>query len=189
MSTNTFYFLRHAKTIVDENRKVSEWVISEEGKMNAVRIANKVFRQAFDYIYSSSEKKALQTAEPFAKKYDLKIIQCFEFRELDRDRGGFLEMDKYLENVELTFKNRERIYDNWETGSSALQRFYKKYQEIDKEHENKKILIVSHGLILNLFFAYILDEFDIIFHRWKNTLFCGYGIIDKETILKDITSL
>ena len=189
MPSNVIYFLRHAETIVDEQRKASDWIITEEGKLHAEKLANKVFRQKFDYIYSSSERKAIQTAEPFAIKNNLEIIQCFEFRELNRDKGGFLSLEKYLENVELMFKNRERIYDNWETGNSALQRFFKKYQEIDNQHENKKILIVSHGLILNLFFAYILDEFDEILNRWKATSFCDYGIIDKGTILKDITSL
>ncbi|NHJ05640.1 MAG: histidine phosphatase family protein [Candidatus Heimdallarchaeota archaeon] len=189
MSSNTFFLLRHAQTEMVQNKKISEWPLTERGIIIASKLANEIFRKPFDLIYSSSEPKAIQTAKPFAEKYNLKIIQCFEFRELNRDRGDFQSEDLYKANVELVLKNRDRIYNNWETANNALSRFKEKFQEIDNENQNKKILIVSHGLILNLFFAHLLNDMSSVFKRWQTTKFCDYGIIDKGTVLKDITSL
>ena len=189
MSSNTFFILRHAETKIDLTRKASEWLLTEEGEKEVEKIAKEVFRKKFDLICSSSEKKALQTASPFAEKSNLKINQIYEFRELNRDKGNQFTDVEYYQIVELVLKNRNRIYNNWETANEALTRFKNKFQEIDEINENKTILIVSHGLILNLFFAHLLNDFSDIYERWKHTKFCDYGILDKGTLLKDITSL
>ena len=51
---------------------------------------------------------------------------------------------------------------------------------------NKKILIVAHGGVINLYFAKIIGQLDKVFERISTNTFCDYGIIKNSKVIKDI---
>ncbi len=141
---NTFYFLRHGKTKVDNELPISQWVLSDVGEKQAKQLAQEGVFDEVDIVISSSEVKAYQTAKPIADKLRKEVIQSKEISELNRDRGGFMNAEEYEKSVEYCLLNREESVNNWETAKNALQRFSKKIEDLDNEYQNKNILIVGH---------------------------------------------
>lgn len=60
----TLIFIRHAEPVINEELSPNLWDISEEGRLEAERLVNKIqLIQKIDLIYSSTEKKAISTAQ------------------------------------------------------------------------------------------------------------------------------
>ena len=152
MPDNTLIFLRHAETKVDRVLKISEWELTDQGKKEATRISELDFFNDIDVIITSGELKAYQTAYPLAEKKKQEIIREKELNEIMRDKGKFLGKDDYLNTMKLCMENRDQSFNNWETANHALERFAKKVEEIDSNYDGKKILIVAHGGVINIFF-------------------------------------
>ena len=189
MPENTLILLRHAETAINKKIPSSEWKLSLKGNEQALSLLTDSYLSDVQIIVTSSEKKALRTIEPLAEQLSISIQEFDEFNELCRDRGQFGTKEEYNENVKYCFGEPNIAINNWETANEALERFSRKIAEIDNKYRNKKIIIVSHGLILNLYFAQTLGEQKHLYKRWLQTEFCQYGIIEKSAVVKDIASL
>lgn len=183
---NTFYFLRHGQTKKDKNVPISHWVLSDEGEQQAKRLANGSIFKEIDLIFSSTEEKAFQTAMPIADALGKKIIQIEEISELNRDKGGFMEPNKYEQTVKSCLENLTDSLHDWETANHALERFSNKIEELDKKYENKNILVVGHGFTINLYFAKLLGLLNDVYRRFNKNDYADWGIIKNQKILRDI---
>jgi len=183
---NTFYLLRHAEPQINRNSLVHEWDLSARGKRQAEEISLSGVFDDIDSVISSYEKKACQTAKPIADMLGKDIVRKRGLNELDRSRGGFLESEVYNEAIRFAFTNLDDSLHGWETALHALCRFTGVIEEIDSEEENRRILIVSHGCVLSLYFADLLNSLDDVYERWRRIQFCGWGIVESGQVLKDI---
>ena len=159
--------------------------MSERGKRDARLLASSGIFDHIDIIITSCEDKAFQTALPIAERLGKEITSCVELNDLYK--GEFvLDDDKYFKAIESCLKNPRESLNGWETASHALERFSRKIDEIDSAHDDKNILIVSHGCVLGLYFARTLGKMDEIYERWHLTPFCAWGIIKNGKVIKDI---
>ena len=190
MANNEFLLLRHAQTEITNTIPVSKWNLSHEGFKEAAKLALlKEFNDS-DIIISSCEGKAYVTVHTLAMSLSKQITQFCEFDELNRDSGGFVNTtDEYNQIVKRCMSELNKSVNKWEKASHALSRFSRKINELDELFENKKILISSHGIVINLYFAKVLNQLDIVYNRWKKTTFCDFGIIKNGFIVKDIAKL
>ena|SRR5258708_2309993 len=184
---NTFYFLRHEITKIDSTIPVSKWQLSKIGEENAKKIAQQDFFDYVDFIFSSTEEKAYQTAKPIADKLGGKIIQLREISELDRDKGGFMQFEDFERTLKQSLEHLNESANKWEIATHALERFSKKVDELDKQYENKKILIVGHGITINLYFAKLLDVLDNVYERLSTNNYGDWGTIKDKKVIKDIS--
>ncbi|MHA1531297.1 MAG: histidine phosphatase family protein [Candidatus Heimdallarchaeota archaeon] len=190
MVNNEFLLLRHAKTMITNKVPVSKWNLSKEGYKAAEELTFVKEFKDLDMIISSSEKKAYLTVKPLALRDSKLVTQFSDFNELDRDSGGFLRStEDYNLVVKRSMHELDKSFNNWEKASHALSRFSKKISELDEVFENKKILVSSHGIIINLYFAKVFNQLDVVYNRWKKTTFCDFGIIKNGLIVKDIAKL
>jgi 2,3-bisphosphoglycerate-dependent phosphoglycerate mutase len=190
MANNEFFLLRHAKTEITNNLLASKWKLSEKGIVEAEELTTLKEFNDLDMIISSYEKKAYQTVKPLALRDSLSIFQFYEFNELDRDSGEFLEtLEQYNQIVKQCMHEIDKSFNNWEKADHAMKRFSRKIDELDKMFENKRILIASHGIVLNLYFAKKMNQLDNVYERWKKTTYCDYGIIRDGFVVKDIAKL
>ncbi|HUT81574.1 MAG TPA: histidine phosphatase family protein [Candidatus Bathyarchaeia archaeon] len=186
MLNNTIIFLRHAEIKVDSSKPISKWTLTDKGINVAKRLSEIEIFQDIDYIFSSYEEKAILTAENINYKLKLPIIKDKALNELNRDLGPKLTKEEYFSTVRICFNDLKRSVKKWEKPVKAIKRFIKKIDEIDKKYLDKKILIVSHGLIINLFFSWKTNNLESLFERWKSNSFLNYGIIQNNKIVKDI---
>jgi len=85
------------------------------------------------------------------------------FNELDRSKAGFLENYDYA--VKEAFSNFQGSRSNLEPCRGALKRFREGVETLNQRHENKRILVVSRGIVLTLHFAYLREEMNHLFSR------------------------
>ncbi|MDO8260331.1 MAG: histidine phosphatase family protein [Candidatus Magasanikbacteria bacterium] len=182
---NVYYFLRHAEVKKDSNIHATLWGLSEFGVVQAREIAENEMFNDIDLIITSTEIKAHQTAEPIAKKLKLEIIEMSNFCELGRGEK-YLTLEEFEKLKKAKLEDLDCDLDGGETGREALKRFEYGIKSLEDLYSGKKIIIVSHGTILSLYFAKVKNDFSDIFKRWKNLEFCAFGIIGEDKIIKDI---
>jgi len=179
---NTFYIARNAETTVDMDTPVSKWLLSTEGRQQTEKLAG----LKVDAIASSDEIKAVQTAEPLSRKLDLHIDKYPALRELNRDRSPPMDNKTWNFGVKYAMKNPDKSKFEWEKASSALARFSEKIQELDLAYNKRRILVVSHGIVVSMYFAQLLGKLHAAFERMQNTPHCAYGVVRDGKVVKDI---
>jgi broad specificity phosphatase PhoE len=193
---NTIYFLRHAKTKVYKNIKVSNWDLSNEGLEQRTFLAETNYFGHLDAIYCSYELKSLQTVLPLAEKLGIDPNTYPSLEELNRDEAGYLQHYQYEKEIVFALRNRSipRTFKKdpiklWETADFALQRFSSAVDHLEKKHKNERILICSHAYVINLYFAKKLGQLDHIIERLESNDNCDWGCITNGNVTKDIAKL
>ncbi|MFW9922807.1 MAG: histidine phosphatase family protein [Candidatus Thorarchaeota archaeon] len=188
MTNNFFIFLRHGDVIVNLNLQASLWELSEGAKKAAEELAYSEKIKKIDLIYSSSENKAIQSALPFSRKYNCDIIVVNEFSELNRKEAiNIFSTKEYQEQVKKAFQFPDESINNWESINHAISRFTRKIAELDENHSEKNILIVSHGIILIGYFCSLKNNFQNAYQNWIKLQFLDFGFVKENKIIKDIT--
>lgn len=184
---NTFYFLRHGETIRDKNSPAVLWPISEETKSELSKIAKQERFADLAAVYASTELKAKQSAQPFAEVTSLEVLTLEGLEEVHRG-------DKYLSDKEFKDLKRKKLEDRdcnpdgGETSNEALTRFKDAIAKIDKEHDDAKILVVSHGTILALYFSDLKNDLKNVFAYWNSIPFDAVGVVKNSEVIEDISS-
>ena len=179
---NTFYLLRHGKVCVDKNKPPREWILSHEGVKEVSELAENRTFEHVDLIYSSEEEKAFHTAQIIADSIGKSALKLSNFNELNRNKF----IGNYESAIREAFSNINKSLSSWESCLSALQRFREGIELMNVGYRNKKILIVSHGIVLTLYFAHLKGEMNNLFSRWKRLSFLGWGVVKDSIVLKDI---
>ena len=184
--TTSLYFLRHAETKVNLSKPAREWPITKEGALAAKELAQSEKFSEINGIIHSSEDKAKQTAEAFAEGLDVQMYQLSGLDELARNHEGKLSEEEYRERVHRTFNNPEKNVPGWESANSALKRFEDAVRKVDIMFHQKNVLIVSHGLVLTLYFCRLKNFQSIAYERWKQLKFLAWGLVRDGRALVDI---
>jgi len=185
MKITKIIFLRHADTQKDPLVNAKLWGLSDIGKKQAEEVAKIHIMDTIDVIYTSEEKKSSLTADPISKKLSKKIHRMAFFNEVKRG-------DKFLTKDEFKAEKTRQLEDisfkafNGESGIAALDRFKKGISEVTEQNDGKTILIVTHGTVLNIYFANLLNVYSDLIKRWNKTDFCAYGIVENGVVIKDI---
>lgn len=185
MEKTKIIFLRHADTQKDPNLNAALWGLSEEGKKQAEEVVNLPIMNEVDVIYVSEEKKTALTVEQLVKKLEKEAISLAFFDEVKRG-------DKFLTKEEFEAEKVKQLKDldyhafGGESCKEALARFKRGVEQVSKEDTGKTILIVTHGTVLNIYFADLLNAYDKLPERWQKTAFCAYGVVESDVVTKDI---
>jgi len=183
---NKLIFVRHAKTKVDKAVPIENWILTDEGKRQANGFSESGKFDDVDILISSNEEKAYLTIKPLADKLGKQVLRVKELGEIKRPNSEKLTFEEYEKMKAKIFENLDYTEHDWETANHALQRFGEAIGRIDKEYENKKILICAHGTVMTLYFAFLQNKLKDIFSRWKGLEFGAYGVVENGKVLKDI---
>jgi broad specificity phosphatase PhoE len=184
--SNSIYFLRHAETTIDPSLPAREWSITPDGLQRARELAKSDAFCKIEGIVYSSEKKARQTADAFAEELDVDIYEIPELGELRRQHGEFLSNKEYRYMVRETLMDWDHNVRGWESGAEALHRFAEGVKRINIMFYSRNILVVSHGLVLTLYFCQLRNFQSIAFERWTQMQFLAWGLVRDGRVLIDI---
>ncbi len=185
MIQNRIIFLRHADTQKDPEVHATQWVLSEIGKVEAEQVKDIEVMDTIDVIYTSEERKTELTVKPLAEKLGKITTPMSYFNEVARGEK-FLSKEEFEKEKSKQLEDLDYTAFNGESGRDALTRFRVGIETVTKGNEDKVILIVTHGTILNIYFAELLGTNDLLPYRWSKTGFCAYGIVENQKIIKDI---
>ncbi len=176
--------LRHAETAIDRATPAINWHLTEDGRFRSYSHAETGIFDDVTSIYSSSEQKAISTVMPFAQRLGLEVETLYNLNELDRGLGPSLSKDEYLRNVRDVLSFPSRPVEGWENPEDALSRFRNAIESIS--HNDIDVLVISHGLVMSLYFAECLGQRKLAFERWRKLEFLSWGAISSGKVLKDI---
>jgi broad specificity phosphatase PhoE len=174
--SNTLYLIRHAHT-QQTMLPVETWPLSELGRQQAHKLAEQPFWQEVHIICTSVEPKAIQTAQIVAERHDLPVKPSFDLRELRRPGG---HVSDYESAVRQVLENPERSVNGWEPAGEAQTRIVTAIERLLALHENETLAVVSHGLVLTLYLAYLADATPTL-DLWHSIPFASAVQLDPET--------
>jgi len=172
---NKYILLRHGETryqaekldvlyTKDENPDLS---ITENGKEKIKIVAKELKNKGIDLIYSSDYFRTKQTSKIVAEELGLDVK--FDSRLIDTNFGIFhgkagKEYRKLFSNKKERFSKRTPQGESWR---DVRERAVAVITEIEKEYNNKTILIVSHADPVWLLAGYLkgLSEDEILEQR------------------------
>lgn len=185
------FFLRHAATLVDLSTLAKNWDLSHEGNQMSLEISLSPLFPNVKHIFCSTEQKTYSTIAPFAKQNRIPIQIDAGFNEIHFNGLPFSDPEQFRDLKYQCFQNLDKSFSDSETFREGLDRFKKTLSDIQRKHSSEDILIVTHGTILTLFFAdllQILNDGDKIFERWQKLPFGAWGSIESGLILQDLSS-
>lgn len=139
------YFITHPQVNIIQDIPIDEWSLSQDGIASCERLSSQDFWSDIDIIYSSPEKKALQTTEIIAKKNHVLTKKKHCLKEFDRSSTGFLPPTIYMKAIETFYAYPDLSHRGWETANSASDRIYACVNSIFEQDHDKNIAIVGHG--------------------------------------------
>jgi len=151
MEPTTILLARHGET--DWNA-VGRWqghtdrALTERGRHQAVELAERLANDEIDAVYSSDLRRAVETAEPVAKRLGLPLQTLPELREVDVGTWAGLTRGEVAERFPDGFRRWSEWQTGWEDGETYDEmgdRVVGAILRLAGEHPGERILVVSHG--------------------------------------------
>lgn len=149
-------FIRHGQTewnVTGRYQGQSDVQLSEEGRQQAVKLAENFPVGKVDAIYASDLQRAMVTAETIAKKFDLKVQAEPAFRELsfgDWEGLTYQQIVDKWEDAMANFLQHPDILEipGGESFPQVQKRAVKRLDELIQKHDGQTIVVVAHGAVL-----------------------------------------
>ena len=151
--------IKHSEPAVDLELPPSKWQLSGRGKQRAGLLGDYLADLGVSALYSSSEAKAVETADIIGAAIGLPVDVVHDLREHDRASTPVIDAEKWRSLViEAIRKQDEQIYGA-EPVSTARKRFGRAVERLMKPHEryDKTVAVVSHGTVISTFAAALLE--------------------------------
>ena len=182
-------FIRHGETDHNKNRLFYGHLdpdINQTGidQLNKTKLKLQKFEEKIDVVFCSDLRRCRQSLEILEISDKVKRNFTKELREIN---FGILEGKTYKEIEDENPHYIEQIENNWKyfkvkNGESVFElqnRIVKKIEEIIKNYQDKKILVVVHGGVIQSLISYYLTKNLDFYWNFK----VDNGSITKKIIL------
>ncbi|MBF4615722.1 histidine phosphatase family protein [Curtobacterium sp. VKM Ac-1376] len=145
-------FLTHAEVVVDPAVAIESWGLSPEGRARAARAAAVAWDAGTRRIVSSTERKAVETADVLADAVGVPADRDPLLGEIDRSATGYLPPTVFESVVDAFFAEPERSVRGWERAADAQDRIV---AAVRAQCATGDATIVSHGAVGALLLAHL----------------------------------
>lgn len=164
------FLVRHGETDWNLKGKIqgsTDIELNETGIKQAYELSNKMLEKNYKFskIYSSPQKRALQTAKILSENTDIECIVVDKLKEMNLGKWEGLAWSEVRENYPLEYKEwfvkrRYTKTPNGESYEEMLERVLDSlYKIIDDNSDN--IVIVTHSAVIMSLQCYITNtDFD-----------------------------
>lgn len=173
------YLVRHGQTLFNQQKKVQGWCdspLTQEGIKQAIAVSKTLQSIPFEYAYSSTSERAMDTLHYILKDRDVPYAYVKGLKELN---FGSLEGEKEADvftDIHVYEKGFE-MYGG-ETLATSNQRFMACLETIAQSHADN-VLVVAHGGVIMGALNY-LDEARFMKHMQKvgNVENCSVTVLE-----------
>ena len=171
--------VKHSLPGIVENVPAREWKLSEEGKVRARTLAERISQYQPAVIVSSIEPKAQETAEIIARAYNLTMEIVKGLHEHDRSKSQYLSKGDFQASVRKFFENPTALVFGSETADECHRRFEHAVRSVLKHYSDKTIVIVAHGTVISLFVSRLTGNSDLIL--WNELGLPSFVVLDIQS--------
>jgi len=169
------YLVRHGETEWNKVSKIqgrTDIELSDEGIKQAKQLAKRLTGEDINFIYSSSLKRALRTAEIIADYKRCGIIKSENYHEICLGPWEGMTINEIQERYREHFRAYREDPANFnlpgaETFLNLTERTYNSIIKIVSKHKGKNILLVSHGTAIKAAIIKILGIDIINYTKFK----------------------
>ncbi len=171
--------VRHSLPEINKDLPAREWRLSEEGRARAGRLADVLKSHGFDFIATSNEPKAVETAQILADRYGLMPQVIAGLHEHARRTTPYLSKPDFEAVVREFFEKPDVLVFGDETADQADTRFSGAVHSILSENKNSKIAIVAHGTVISLFVSRLTGQPG--FQLWSGLGLPCFVVLDMQS--------
>lgn len=152
-------YITHPQVRIDPAVPVPQWGLSEVGAARVHGIQDRSWVKQLQRIVSSTETKALETAEILAKAADIGIETVEAMHENDRSATGFLTPPEFEKAADWFFANPHDSFHGWERAIDAQARIVRQVTRVLDGHDpSRPIAFVGHGGVGTLLKCHLAGE-------------------------------
>ncbi|MBT1681408.1 histidine phosphatase family protein [Curtobacterium aurantiacum] len=145
-------FLTHAEVVVDPAVAIESWGLSPEGRARAAAAHRLAWTPDSRRIVSSTERKAVETADLLARSVGLPVDRDPLLGEIDRSATGYLPPSEFEAVVDAFFAEPEQSVRGWERAVDAQERIV---AAVRRPCATGDVTIVSHFAVGALLLAHL----------------------------------
>ena len=152
------YVARHGETLWNAENKIcgrTDLPLTEEGLRQAQLLADRVEKLSIDMILSSPMLRAMQTAEPAAKRKNLPILT--DERLIEQNYGVYEGLDRQHPGFLANKRQFAYRYPGGESMMDVAYRVYSLIKELKERYPDQNVLLVCHGDVCRLIRTYFED--------------------------------
>ena len=140
------HFITHPEVIIDPDIPVPDWPLSPVGIRRMQAAIQRPFVAGVRFVFSSSERKAINAASILAEHLGLKPIVLEGLGETDRSATGYLPRDEFEAVADEFFTRPDESIRGWERATDAQCRIVSAVEHVMASSiAGGDIAIVSHG--------------------------------------------
>ncbi|OAI38919.1 hypothetical protein AYO38_01890 [bacterium SCGC AG-212-C10] len=140
--------VRHAMPVTSAEQSSKEWPLSDAARHDCVALARRLPTGLAPMVLTSSERKAVETAEGIALHRSLEVRVDARLGEVERP-------DAWVEDyrAEAVAYLRDGAQEGWESPTDVVARFSAAVDEALAHAGHQPLVVVNHGLALSLYAA------------------------------------
>jgi broad specificity phosphatase PhoE len=188
-SQRKLLLVKHAQPQITKTLPACEWALSNQGRTQALSLAQALTQYQPASLFSSLEPKAQETAKIIAQHQGQTLTSVEGLHEHERRYVGFLCEEEFHASVKKFFDHPRQIIFGEETAHKAEVRFVTTVNRVLAQNSKKNLVIVSHGTVITLFVAKFnkIDAFTL----WKSLKLPSYLVLSlpQFELLKTVTSV
>ena len=139
-------FLTHPQVAIDPAIPVPDWTLSQLGAERMVRFAASPVLARVTAIYSSGERKAVDTARILSERTGIPFSVVAALHENDRSATGYLPPEQFEAVADRFFAEPQTSVLGWERAVDAQSRIVACIHEIvERDATTGDIVIAAHG--------------------------------------------
>jgi broad specificity phosphatase PhoE len=158
------FLVRHGATVLsaeDRFAGVTDVELSEEGREQARRLADRLSGEKIAAVYASPLGRTIETARILAAPHDLQIQTCDGFREISHGHWEGMKRREVEEKFPEEMAEWEKdpytfAPEGGESGLAVTARALPALIDLVREHPGENILIVSHKATIRLLLSSLL---------------------------------
>lgn len=140
---------RHGKTNLNDKGVVQGKMdpeINEKGRVQAKKLKNRVVKQDFSKIYSSSSSRAIQTAKIISESLDIEIEVTEKLNEATRKQYEGEKVQDLIAEIEKS-DTPDYLWktENGENLKEVQNRSMKLLRDIKENHKGQKVVAITHA--------------------------------------------
>ncbi|HHW04090.1 MAG TPA: alpha-ribazole phosphatase [Thermoanaerobacterales bacterium] len=170
-----FYLIRHGETLWNKESKYqgqSNIPLSDNGRLQAKRLSERLKEQKIDAIYASDLHRAMETAEIIAAPHRLEVFPTREMRELNFGIWEGFTFDEIVKRWpgEMERWRRDPYNERPEGGETMAElccRTSMFLKNAANAYPDKNILVVTHAGPIRALLSVILNLHYDLFWKFK----------------------
>ena len=152
-------YLSHPQVAIDPSAPVQTWPLSQLGRVRTERFAASPRLARVTAIYSSAERKAVDTGSILAEQLGVPLTIVEAMHENDRSATGYLPPERFEAVADRFFAEPEASVLGWERAVDAQARIVASVGDIlRRDGTSGDILLAGHGGVGALLMAHLLGE-------------------------------